>query len=712
MLMKRWSMKRYAVLPLALAAAFAAQAATTTKYLIIAENGKQIGEQVAEHQDDGLTKVRFIYKNNGRGPELTEQFRMGADGLMTEYSVKGNSTFGAVVDERFERKGGQAEWKSTSEQGKKAVSGPAGYLPLNSSFEIVSAYITALAAAPEHKLALLPSGTLSQTVLDTLEISSATGAKQTVQLVAQTGVGLSPAFYWATSGAAPRLFGVIIPGFANMLEEGWQGAAPALAARQKQAESKMLESLAARLQHPLTGVTLVRNARVFDSDKATVGAPSDIYVLRGRITAVLPAGAPSRGADNTIDAGGRIVLPGLFDMHGHVDRWSGALNMSTGVTSVRDMGNDNKQLQAMLDETAAGKLLAPQVVPAGFLEGESPFSANNGFVIKDLQGAKDAVDWYAQRGYPQLKIYNSFPKAILKDTVAYAHSRGMRVSGHIPAGLRAQEALDAGYDEIQHINQVLLNFLVKPDTETRNLNRFLLPAEKVADMDFNSRPFKDFVAGLAKKQISIDPTMSAFAFIQQKDGEVNEPYRAFAANMPPDVARSFAVGGMKIEGDATLKRYQKSYAKMVEFVGIMYKAGVPIVAGTDDIPGFTLHSELALLVKAGLTPAQALQVATRNGARYTRTSNDRGSIAAGKLADLVLVDGDPTRDIADLRKVSAVITRGYVIYPQEIDAALGIAPFVKDAPQTARTAPAVADMNGGGNDGALRRIDATARQRD
>ncbi|RFP08301.1 MULTISPECIES: amidohydrolase family protein [unclassified Duganella] len=704
-------MKRLAVLPLALAAAFAAQAATSTKYLIIAEGGKQIGEQAVEHQDDGLTKVRFIFKNNGRGPELTEQFRMGADGVMTEYSVKGNSTFGAVVDERFERKGDQAEWKSTSEQGKKAVSGPAGYLPLNGSFETVSAYITALDAAPGHKMALLPSGTLSQTVLDTLEVSSDGGQKQTVQLLAQTGVGLSPSFYWATSGAKPRLFGVIIPGFANMLEEGWQGAAPALAARQKQAESKMLEDLAAKLQHPLTGLTLVRNARVFDSDKATVGAPSDIYVLRGRITAVLPAGSPVRGADNTIDAGGRIVLPGLFDMHGHVDRWSGALNMSTGVTSVRDMGNDNKQLQAMLDETAAGKLLAPQVVPAGFLEGESPFSAMNGFTIKDLPGAKDAIDWYAEHGYPQLKIYNSFPKAILKDTVAYAHSRGMRVSGHIPAGLRAQEALDAGYDEIQHINQVLLNFLVKPDTETRNLNRFLLPAEKVAGMDFNTKPFKDFVAGLVKKQISIDPTLSAFAFIQQKDGDVNEPYRAFAANMPPDVARGFAVGAMKIEGDAALKRYQQSYAKMVEFVGIMYKAGVPIVAGTDDIPGFTLHSELALLVKAGLTPAQALQVATRNGARYTRTSNDRGSIAAGKLADLVLVDGDPTKDIADIRKVAAVITRGYVIYPQEIDTALGVAPFVKAAPQVAKSA-AVADATGGGNDGARRRIDATAHKHD
>jgi hypothetical protein len=90
--------------------------------------------------------------------------------------------------------------------------------------------------------------------------------------------------------------------------------------------------------------------------------------------------------------------------------------------------------------------------------------------------------------------------------------------------------------------------------------------------------------------------------------------------MPPDVARGFKVGTMKIDGDAQLKRYEKSYAKMVQFVGIMYKAGVPIVAGTDDIPGFTLHSELALLVKAGLTPAQALQVATRNGARYTGTT--------------------------------------------------------------------------------------------
>jgi len=707
MLMKRLSFAVAAALALS-----AAAHATTTRYLIISETGgKKIGEQVVERGDDGLTKVNFEFKDNGRGPDLKEQFRVGADGSLTEYEVKGNSTYGAVVDEHFSRSGDKAEWHSTSEKGSTTVNGAAVYLPLNGSFEVTSAMISALAKSPDGKLALLPTGTLSQRVLDTVEVSG-NGQTQSVQLVAQTGIGFSPAFYWITTGAKPQLFGVIIPGFASMLPEGFQANAVAMGERQKVASDKMLRDAAAQLQHPLKGLTVVRNARVFDSEKATVGAPSDVYVLRGRISAVLPAGSPVRGAEHEIDAAGRIMLPGLFDLHGHVDRWSGALNMANGVTSVRDMGNDNEQLQQMLDETAAGQLLAPQVVPAGFLEGESPFNANLGFVIKDLDQAKRAVDWYAEHGYPQLKIYNSFPKAILKETVAYAHSRGMRVSGHIPAGLRAQEALDAGYDEIQHINQVMLNFLVKPDTETRNLNRFILPAEKVADLDFNSKPVKDFVAYLAKKQISIDATLGTFAFLKQKDGDMNEPYAGFAANMPPDVARSLSVGTMKIDSEATLKRYEKSYAKMVQFAGILYKAGVPLVAGTDDIAGFMLHSELAMLVKAGLTPAQAIQVATRNGARYTRTTHERGSIEVGKLADLVLVDGDPTKNIEDIRKVSAVITRGYLIYPQEIDMALGIKPFTKDAPQLHALAPVSSKQAAGSNEGALSRVQAVARNRE
>jgi imidazolonepropionase-like amidohydrolase len=374
------------------------------------------------------------------------------------------------------------------------------------------------------------------------------------------------------------------------------------------------------------------------------------------------------------------MLPGLFDMHAHVGRWGGGLNLASGVTTVRDMGNDNATLQQMLDEIAAGQLLAPQIVPAGFLEGESAYSARNGFVIKDLQQAKDAVDWYAEHGYPQLKIYNSFPKDILRETVAYAHSRGMRVSGHIPVFLRAEEAVDAGYDEIQHINQVLLNFLVTPTTDTRTLERFYLPAEKVAGLDFDSKPVQDFIAKLKARQTVIDPTLATFEFIRQRDGEVGAPVAGVFEHLPPDVQRGRKVATIKIPDEATAKRYDESYRKMVEFVGRMYHAGIPIVAGTDEVEGFTLQAELGLYVQAGLTPAQALQVATKNGALYTRTSHERGRIAPGMLADLVLVDGDPTRDIGDIRKVALVITQGKVISPTKVWRALGIAPFVEREP--------------------------------
>ena len=655
------------------------QAAQTTRYLIHAENGKQLGEQVVERADDGLTKVRFIMKDNGRGPELQEQFRFAADGTLLQFDVRGNSEMGAVVDEHFVLEGNKASWRSTSERGSQQLSGKAMYLPLNSSFETSSVIIAAL-GGKDGSINLLPSGTLTQKVLDQVELRNG-DTTQTVQLLAHSGVDLSPSFVWATTGDKPRLFAVVEAGGMRLMEQGWQQHASTLIARQEKAESAMLQALAKRMQHQLNGLLVVRNARVFDSEKAQLTSPKDVYVLRGKITAVLPAGSPLGGAQQEIDAAGRVLLPGLFDMHGHVGRWEGGLNMANGVTTVRDMGNDNRQMQHILDETAAGQLLGPQVVPTGFLEGESDFSANLGFVIRDLAGAKSAIDWYAHHGYPQLKIYNSFPPAILKETIAYAHQHGMRVSGHIPMGLRAEEAIELGYNEVQHINQILLNFLVTSKTETRNLNRFILPAEKLADLDFDSPRVKKLIETMRRKQIVLDPTLNTFAFIAHREGEIDVPYQPIAEHMPVSVKRSFFSASMKIDGEAQYQRYKKSYAKMVDFVGRLHRAGVPLVAGTDNLTGFTLHSELELFVQAGIKPAKALQIATKNGAKYTGTSHERGSIVPGKLADLVLVDGDPTQNISDARKVALVITRGYLIYPEKIHQEFGIKPFTQNPPQ-------------------------------
>ena len=647
-------------------------------YVMVVADGKQAGEQTVERGDDGVTRVHYIFKDNGRGPELDEQFKLAADGTFSEYSVKGASTFGAPVDEHFSRNGDQAEWHSTSEQGKTKVTGTAFYNPLNGTLEAASAAIAAISSRADHKLPLLPAGTLSARKLDEVDVTR-DGKSERVQLLAFTGLGLTPSFFWATTDAKPRLFALVVPGYMVAIEDGWQGNGPLLTQHQQDAEAALLKDMAAKLEHPLSGLTVVRNARVFDSETATLGAPSDVYVLRGRITQVLPAGSPVQ-AENEIDAAGRVMLPGMFDMHGHIGRWDGGLHLAAGITTVRDMGNDNNTMQQMLGEIDDNQLLSPRIVPAGFIEGESKYSARLGFVIADLPHAKTAVDWYAEHGYPQLKVYNSFPKEILRDTIAYAHSRGMRVSGHIPVFLRAQDAVDAGYDEIQHINQVLLNFLVTPTTDTRTLERFILPAEKVADLDFDSKPVQDFLALLKSHQTVIDSTLATFDFIRQRDGQMSAAYADVADHLPLDLQRNLRVGSMNIPDDATAARYEKSYQKMIEFVGRMYKDGIPLVAGTDALAGFTLQRELELYVQAGMTPAQVLQIATRNGARYTRTSNDRGSIAVGKLADFALYDGDPTSNIADIHKVALVITQGKLISPVEVDQALGIKPFVDSVP--------------------------------
>ncbi|MBF6024679.1 amidohydrolase family protein [Lysobacter niastensis] len=651
-----------------------ALAAETLRYVALVDGGKQAGQQVVTVRDDGSTAVDFIFKDNGRGPELKEEYRLAADGTYQTYRVQGTSTFGAKVDESFTRDGTQAQWRSTSDDGRQSVDGTALYSPLGGTPASFSVALNALAQRPDGKLSLIPSGTLTSRKVDQAEVQCG-GAKRQVQLVAVTGVGLTPTFAWATTDANPRLFAYIYPGYLQLIEDGCQADANALEARQKVAEGEALVDLAKRLGHRLEGATLIRNARVFDSEKATLGPASDVLVQGGRIVSVAPAGKGKAKADNVVDAGGKVLLPGLFDMHGHMGRWDGGLDLAAGVTTVRDMGNDNATLQQMLQEIQSGTLMSPDIVPAGFIEGESKFSARNGFVIKDLDEAKKAVDWYAEHGYPQIKIYNSFPKDVLKDTVAYAHAKGLRVSGHVPAFLRAQDVVDSGFDEIQHINQLMLNFFVDDKTDTRTLARFYLVADRTDALDLDSKPVQDFIQSLASKQIVIDPTLATFEFLHQRAGEMSPIVADVADHLPPDIQRGRRVAEMNIPDDATAAKYNRSYSKMVDFVGRAYRAGVPIVAGTDEMVGFTLQRELELYVKAGLTPSQALQIATWNGAKYSRTLDQRGSVSPGKRSDLVLIDGDPTRNIGDIRKVALVIKGDTAYYPSEIHEALGVKPF-------------------------------------
>lgn len=675
-------------------AAGGAGAAETLRYVVTVDGGKQAGEQVVEHRDDGSTHVRYIFKDNGRGPELEETYRLRPDGTYADYHVTGTQTFGARVDERFRRDGDKALWKSDSEDAGKQVQGAALYVPLSGTPQAASVAIAAIARNGGGALPLLPAGELRQRVIGEAQVES-DGQVRTVQLLAQTGVGLTPTLLWATkperAGEAPRLFSFIVPGWLAAIEEGWEGNVEALTGQQKAAAEAMVREIAGKYLQRFDGLAVLRNVRVFDSVSGVLKAPADVYILRDRITAMLPAGSPSAGVAHEIDGGGRVLVPGLFDMHAHTSQDEGPLHIAAGVTTIRDMGNDNATLQELIDAQRDGQVLAPHIVPAGFLEGESPHSARNGFVVKTLDEAKHAIDWYSQHGYPQLKIYNSFPKEILKDTVSYAHQRGLRVSGHVPVWMRAQDVIDAGFDEIQHINQLMLNFMVTPDTDTRTLERFRLPAEQTAGLDLDGAEVREFIAALKANDVAIDPTLTTFDFIRQRAGETNRAFAAVIEHVPLSLQRRWRTAEMEIPDEATWQRYNSSYEKMVEFVGRAHKAGVTVLPGTDEIAGFTLHRELELYVEAGMTPAEALMSATSVAAMVAGVAHDRGRIAPGQRADLVLLDGNPLEDIANVRQVALVLTQGGWVVPGELYQEFGIKPFVANAP-TVRDVAAVSPV--------------------
>lgn len=144
---------------------------------------------------------------------------------------------------------------------------------------------------------------------------------------------------------------------------------------------------------------------------------------------------------------------------------------------------------------------------------------------------------------------------------------------------------------------------------------------------------------------------------------------------------------MEIPDDATQQRYERSYLAMIDFIGRLHRAGVPLVAGTDALAGFTLQRELELYTMAGIPANEALQIATRNGARYSGLGHERGRIAPGYVADLALVDGDPTQDITALRRMVMVVTQGKHIDPTAVYRELGIKPFVESALRWVETGP-------------------------
>jgi imidazolonepropionase-like amidohydrolase len=260
---------------------------------------------------------------------------------------------------------------------------------------------------------------------------------------------------------------------------------------------------------------------------------------------------------------------------------------------------------------------------------------------------------------------------------ARARARGLRVSGHVPAFTRARDAILAGYQEIHHVNQLLLNFVMKDGEDTRTLTRFIAVAERARDLDLDGPEFQAFVALMKERGVAHDPTLTAFEdMFTQAQGELSHAYGPVADHLPAAVQRQ--LHQTEMEADApTRERYRASFRKALEAIGRLDRAGVVLVPGTDAVAGFTLHREYELWVQAGIPPARVLQHATLGAARLLGLDHEIGRVAPGFSADLALVDGDPTKDISAIRRIAMVVKQGDVFFPSEIHPALGVKPFAE-----------------------------------
>jgi hypothetical protein len=208
---------------------------------------------------------------------------------------------------------------------------------------------------------------------------------------------------------------------------------------------------------------------------------------------VTPARAEVVSGVEVIDGRGKMLLPGLWDMHAHVADNDGLLNLAAGVTTVRDLANDNDELAARIARIEKGEEIGTRVVRAGFIDGPGPYQGPTKVLVATKEEALKWVDWYADHGFVQIKLYSSVKPELLPVVAEEAHRRGLRLSGHVPSGMLAAQAVREGYDEIQHLNFLLLNFM--PDViETRTPARFLEPARRGADLDVSSPAVREFIA--------------------------------------------------------------------------------------------------------------------------------------------------------------------------------------------------------------------------
>lgn len=664
------------------AAALLGGAARAEESLSIMANGETVGHVMVAAKGSDLD-IDYAVSNNGRGPKHKEHLTLGGDGLPSAWSIDGSSLMGGGVHESLQWQGGTERWTSQADQGEASAPRPRIYIANDASPWALGLYARALLKAPNHSLEALPGGTLR---LDKVKSLSFDG--QALDAYYLSGIELTPQLLLLDRKGA--LFAVLADDV--VVRQGFEKDYAALRALGEELDLDRLRAVQAQTAHHVDAPVRIRNVRIFDPHTLALTEPKSVVVYRGRITTIEAADAPVPEGEAVIEGEGGSLVAGLHDMHAHDYLWSGPLNIAAGVLSVRDLGNNNPKLRQLMDGADRGEITSPHIIASGFIEGRSPYSARFGIIPETLEDGLKAVHWYADRGFNQIKIYNSMNPDWVAPLSAEAKKLGLRTVGHVPAFATPDQMIEAGYNEVTHINQLMLGWLLSPGEDTRTPLR-LTALSRAADLDLGAEKVRHTVELMKSHDVGLDTTLSIVEqLMESRAGKVPDNAAAYLDHMPIGYLRYHKRSYVAFKDAAEEARYDTAFAKVLDTVTMLHKEGIKLWPGTDNNIGFPLHRELELYVKAGISPAETLRIASYDCDAYLGRDQLYGSIERGKMADFFLVPGDPTRDIGALHQIRLVMQDGVLYYPDEIYRIYGVRPFASaPALKAAARVPAATD---------------------
>ncbi|HLJ51584.1 MAG TPA: amidohydrolase family protein [Bryobacteraceae bacterium] len=442
---------------------------------------------------------------------------------------------------------------------------------------------------------------------------------------------------------------------------------------------------AAALSQALLADTLIRNVTLIDMATGNESAHQSVLIHGDRIRAV---GANLRAGPHVevVNGVGKYLIPGLWDMHVHLWYKENQLPqyVAWGITGVRDMGSDLAQVKRWRAEMQAGKFVGPHIETSGppvdggpsddpklpILVVQTPVEARNTY--DDLE-QKYNVDF--------VKVLSRLPRDAYFALLERARKWGLQVAGHVPESVTVDEAIDARQDSIEHLTGVLLacssdERRIRKDRADaiahKDREAGLAAAQRVL-ATFDEKKAQKLVERMARFKVYEVPTLVMLRRTTLLNAEalVHDPH---VKSIPASIRKTWddPREQLKETPAATLDLLKRQYEMDAALVRRMQVSDVPIMAGTDTgdpytFPGYDLHRELQLLVEAGLTPLEALRAATLTPARFLNADESLGSIAAGKMADLVILNADPLKDIHNTEKISAVFAAGKYLSRARLD---------------------------------------------